>query len=72
MGTKLKFSTLFNPHIDGHSERVKQILDYMLRACIMEFEGIWEKHLALIEFVCNISYQSSIGLPPYEALYGRK
>jgi len=38
----------------------------------MEFEGSWDKHLALIEFAYNNSYQSSIGMPPYEALYGRK
>ncbi|WMV09174.1 hypothetical protein MTR67_002559 [Solanum verrucosum] len=44
----------------------------MLRACIMEFEAIWDKHLALIEFAYNNIYQSSIGMPLYEALYGRK
>ncbi|XP_049406064.1 uncharacterized protein LOC125869649 [Solanum stenotomum] len=38
----------------------------------MEFECSWDKHLALIEFAYNNSYQSSIGMPPYEALYGRK
>ncbi|XP_049385799.1 uncharacterized protein LOC125849848 [Solanum stenotomum] len=38
----------------------------------MEFEGSWDKHLALIEFAYNNSYQSNIGMPPYEALYGRK
>ncbi|WMV58770.1 hypothetical protein MTR67_052155 [Solanum verrucosum] len=44
----------------------------MLRAFIMNFKGSWDKHLALIEFAYNNSYQSSIGMPPYEALYGRK
>ena len=72
LGTKLKFSTSFHPQTDGQSERVIQILEDMLRACIMEFEGSWDKHLALIEFAYNNSYQSSIGMPPYEALYGRK
>ncbi|XP_049365850.1 uncharacterized protein LOC125830721 [Solanum verrucosum] len=38
----------------------------------MEFEGSWDKHLPLIEFAYNNSYQSSIGMPPYEALYGWK
>jgi len=71
LGTKLKFSTSFHPQTDGQSERVIQILEDMLRACIMEFEGSWDKHLALIEFAYNNSYQSSIGMPPYEALYGR-
>ena len=72
LGIKLKFSTSFHPQTDGQSGRVIQILEDMLRACIMDFEGSWDKHLALIEFSYNNSYQSSIGMPPYEALYGRK
>ena len=28
-------------------------------------------HLPLIEFAYNNSYQASIGMPPYEALYER-
>ncbi|WMV58595.1 hypothetical protein MTR67_051980 [Solanum verrucosum] len=72
LGTKLKFSTSFHPQTDDQSERVLQILEDMLRACIMEFEGSWDKHLAWIEIAYNSSYQSSIGMPPYEALYRRK
>ncbi|XP_075091874.1 uncharacterized protein LOC142172021 [Nicotiana tabacum] len=44
----------------------------MLRACIIEFEGGWDKHLVLIEFAYNNSYQTSIGMLPYESLYGKK
>lgn len=43
----------------------------MLRACILEFKGNWDDHLELIEFAYNNSYQSSIGMAPYEALDGR-
>ncbi|KAA3484872.1 reverse transcriptase [Gossypium australe] len=32
----------------------------------------WEDHLTLIEFVYNNSFQASIQMVPYEALYGRK
>ena len=38
----------------------------------MEFKGSWDNYLALIEFAYNNSYQSSIGMAPYKALYGRK
>ena len=38
----------------------------------MEFKGSWDNYLALIEFAYNNSYQYSIGMAPYEALYGRK
>jgi len=44
----------------------------MLRACILENGGSWNNHLSLIEFSYNNSYHSSIGMAPYEALYGRK
>ncbi|KAA3487667.1 Gag protease polyprotein [Gossypium australe] len=42
LGTKLHFSTAFHPHTDGQSERVTQILEDMLRCCILEFNGTWE------------------------------
>ena len=72
MGTKLHFSTAFHPQTDGQSERTIQTLEDMLRACVMEFKGSWDNYLSLIEFAYNNSYQSSIGMAPYEALYGRK
>ena len=44
----------------------------MLIACVIKFKGSWDTHLSLMEFTYNISYQSSIGMAPFEALYGRK
>ena len=38
----------------------------------MDFGGKWDRHLPLVEFAYNNSYQATIGMPPYEALYGRK
>ncbi|KAA3473634.1 reverse transcriptase [Gossypium australe] len=72
LGTKLHFSTAFHPQSDGQSERIIQILEDMLRYCIPEFEGTWERYLPLVEFAYNNSFQSSIKMAPYEALYGRK
>ncbi|KAK9125892.1 hypothetical protein Scep_014738 [Stephania cephalantha] len=43
----------------------------MLRACILKFGGSWEDYLPLCEFAYNNNYQASIGMPPFEALYGR-
>ena len=43
----------------------------MLRACILDLKGSWEEHLPLVEFAYNNSYQASIQMTPYEALYGR-
>ena len=72
MGTKLKFSTAFHPQTDGQTERTNQTLEDMLRACILDFKGSLCKYLTLIEFSYNNSYQASLGMAPYEDLYGRK
>ena len=48
------------------------MLEDMLAACVMEFKGSWDTHLALMEFSYNNSYQTSIEMAPFEALYGRK
>ena len=72
MGTRLNFSTAFHPQTEGQSERVIQILEDMLRSCAIDYEGSWDRHIPLVEFVYNNSFQSSIGMAPYEALYGRK
>ena len=71
MGTKLNFSTAFHPQTDGQSERVIQVVEDMLRACLWDFKGNWSNHLPWVEFAYNNSYQASIRMAPYEALYGR-
>ena len=72
LGTKLNFSTAYHPQTDGQSERVIQILEDMLRACVLDWSGKWEKYVRLAEFAYNNSYQASIGMAPYEDLYGRR
>ena len=72
LGIMLHFNTAFHPQTDGQSERTIQTLEDMLRACVLEFKGSWDRHLPLMEFSYNNSYQSSIEMTPYEALYGRK
>ena len=70
MGTRLTMSTAFHPRTDGQSERTIQVLEDMLRACIPDHKGSWEEHLPLLEFAYNNSYQATIQMAPYEALYG--
>ena len=50
----------FYPHTNGQSERTIQILEDMLRACVLDHRGSWEEHLPLVEFAYNNSYQVSI------------
>src|SRR3954468_14884830 len=69
--TQLHMSTAYHPQTDGQSEKTIQTLEDMLRACVMDWGGNWEDHIRLVEFVYNNSYQASIRMAPFEALYGR-
>ena len=71
-GTRLNFSTAFHPQIDGQSKRVIQVLEDMLRGCVLDFPGNWDRYIPFMEFAYNNSYQSSIGMTSYEALYGKR
>ncbi|XP_073139103.1 uncharacterized protein [Henckelia pumila] len=63
--------TAFHPQMDGQFERVIQILEDLLRACVIYFHDSWESRLPLVEFAYNNSYRATIGMAPYEELYGR-
>ena len=61
LSTQLTFSTMFHPKMDGQSKRTIQVLEDMLRVCVIDFGG----------FSYNNSYHSNIDMAPFEALYGR-
>ncbi|KAL4021022.1 hypothetical protein IC575_019811 [Cucumis melo] len=69
IGTRLDFRTTFHPQTDGQTEHLNQVLEDMLRACALEFPGSWGSHLHLMEFSYNNSFQATIGMTPFEALY---
>jgi hypothetical protein len=46
--TKLLFSTTYHPQTDGHTERVNQILEDMLRMHVMHQTKKWEYYLPLV------------------------
>jgi hypothetical protein len=70
LGTNLDLSTAFHPQTDGQSERTIQTLEDLLRSCVLSWKDSWEDHLPLAEFAYNNSYQASIKMAPFEALYG--
>src|SRR4051812_15161432 len=72
LGTRLEFSTAFHPQTDGHTERVNQILEDMLRACALDYGSSWDDNLPYAEFSYNNSYQASLQMAPFELLYGGK
>jgi transposase InsO family protein len=72
LGTKLIRSSAYHPQTDGQTERINQILEDMLRAYVIQYDKNWDKCLALAKFSYNNSYQSSLKMAPFEALYGRR
>ncbi|KAK7266501.1 hypothetical protein RIF29_19145 [Crotalaria pallida] len=72
LGTELKLSSAYHPQTDGQTERTIQSWQDLLRTCTLEQQRSWEQLLPLVEFTYNNSYHSSIGMAPYEALYGRR
>src|SRR6266540_4006844 len=72
LNLQLDFSSAYHPQTDGQAERVNQILEDMLRACVLTYGKDWEKSLSFAEFSYNNSYQASMQMAPFEALYGRK
>jgi len=65
-------SSAYHPQTDGQSERTIQSLEDLLRTCILDHLGAWDEVLPLIEVTYNNSFHASIGMAPYEALYGRR
>jgi hypothetical protein len=71
-GTKLLHSSAYHPQTSGQTQRVNQILEDMLRACVLEFPYKWDDSLPLANLSYNNRYQESIKMAPFEALYGRR
>jgi hypothetical protein len=56
LGTQVIRSSAYHPQTDGQTERVNQILEDMLRACVLHYGKNCDKCLSLAEFSYNNSY----------------
>ena len=72
MDRKLNFYSAYHPQTDGQPERTNQVLEDILRACALKHGGSWDKILSYAEFSYNNSYQASLKMATFEALYSRK
>jgi hypothetical protein len=72
LDTQLCFSSAYHPRTDGQTERVNQILEDMLRACVLQYGRSWDKSLPYAEFSYNNSYQESLKMAPFQMLYERR
>jgi hypothetical protein len=68
----LCFSSTYHPKTDGQTKRVNQILEDMLRVCVLQYGRSWDKSLSYAEFSYNNSYQESLKMAPFEMMYGRR
>jgi hypothetical protein len=67
----LNLSTTYHLETDGKTERLNQVMEDILRMYVMDNQTHWEKYVPFVVFSYNNNFHSSIGMPPYEALYGR-
>ncbi|WVZ84383.1 hypothetical protein U9M48_031421 [Paspalum notatum var. saurae] len=70
--TNLIHRSAYHPQTSGQVERVNQILEDMLRVCALTYSTKWDECLPLAEFAYSNSYQKSLEIAPFEALYGRR
>lgn len=71
-GTTLAMSTAYHPQTDGQSEALNKCIELYLCCFVLDAPKNWVAMLPWAEFWYNTSLQSSAGMTPFEALYGRK
>ncbi|KAJ3703314.1 hypothetical protein LUZ61_007019 [Rhynchospora tenuis] len=70
IGVQLNMSTAYHPQSDGQTERLNQCVEQYLRCMVFDQQKKWLKWLPLAEYWYNTSFQQSIGMTPFQALYG--
>nr|GEY10103.1 hypothetical protein [Tanacetum cinerariifolium] len=68
LGTQLDISTTYHPQTDGQNERTIKTLEDMLRACVIDYDKNWDRHLPLVEFSYNNNYCTSINAASFEII----
>lgn len=69
-GVTLNMSSAYHPQTDGQTERVNQCMETFLRCFAHACPGKWSQWLASAEFWYNTCQHSSLGMSPFQALYG--
>jgi transposase InsO family protein len=69
-GTSLAFISAYHPQSDGQTEALNKCVETYLRCYSSTKPREWSSWLPLVEWWYNTNHHSSIGLTPFEALYG--
>ncbi|KAJ3704876.1 hypothetical protein LUZ61_008581 [Rhynchospora tenuis] len=70
IGIQLNLSTAYHPQSDGQTERLNQCVEQYLRCMIFDQQKKWVKWLPLAEYWYNTCFHQSLGMTPFQALYG--
>ncbi|XP_072976099.1 uncharacterized protein [Typha angustifolia] len=70
-GTQINLSSAYHPETDGQTEVVNRGLEQYLRCFVADRPKDWVKFLPWAEWSYNTAHHSSIGMTPFEAVYGR-
>lgn len=71
LGIRLKLSTAYHPQTDGQTEIMNQYLDQRLRPFVNHYQDNWSDLLPMMDYAQLTLPHSSIGMSPFELLYGR-
>ncbi|KAA0059567.1 Ty3/gypsy retrotransposon protein [Cucumis melo var. makuwa] len=69
-GTKLNRSSSYHPQSDGQTEVVNKSVETYLRCFCGERPHEWSQWTHWAEYWYNTTYHSSIGITPFQAVYG--
>lgn len=69
-GTEVSTSTAFHPQTQGLTERANSTIIYSLKHYLHSLYETWDDHLIAVEFANNTSTHPTLGITPFEALYG--
>ncbi|MCO5552407.1 hypothetical protein L7F22_005918 [Adiantum nelumboides] len=73
LGTRLNFSSAYNPQTDGQSEIANLTILDLLKSYVTKVDqrSQWEKYLPLVEYAYNNTVHTSTRKAPFEVIEGR-
>lgn len=71
-GTTLSYSSAYHPKSDWKTKVMNKCIESYLRANVYDNPRRWLQMLPWVELLYNTTYYSSLGMSPYQVLYGRE
>lgn len=71
-GTTLRMSSAYHLQTDGQTEVVNKTIKHYLRTTLQDHPREWRELLPWAELWYNTTFHGSIGMTPFQALYGRQ